>query len=69
LVTVPRAALCAPAGEETRSAEPADAVCEQRVPVGRELVVECELDRCLKPDERDNRERGIVVRGIEIGRA
>jgi tRNA (mo5U34)-methyltransferase len=46
-----------------------DAVCEQRVPEGREVVVECELDRCLKPDERDNRERGIVVRGIEIGRA
>jgi hypothetical protein len=66
---VPGDALCAPAGEDTRSAEASDAVCEQRVPEGRELVVECELDRCLKPDERDNRERGIVVRGGEIGRA
>jgi SAM-dependent methyltransferase len=31
-----------------------------------EQVVECEVDHALEPDERDNRQRGIIVRSAEV---
>lgn len=38
-----------------------------RIPLTeRETLVDFELDRALAPDEQDNRERGIIVRGVEI---
>jgi tRNA (mo5U34)-methyltransferase len=41
--------------------------CAQMVPAGDEVLLEFELDRALMPDARDGRERGIVVRAIELG--
>lgn len=47
--------------------EAGDFECAQRVPDGKEVTVEFELNRALPPDDRDGRERGIVVRGVEVG--
>jgi hypothetical protein len=33
----------------------------------KEMLVECEVDRVLKPDAVDGRERGIIVRDVEVG--
>ena len=35
------------------------------IPAGA-MLVEFELDSALPPDLRDNRERGIIVRGVEV---
>jgi hypothetical protein len=31
------------------------------------VLVAFELDRALRPDAADGRERGIIVRGVELG--
>ena len=48
-------------------ASPGDFECAQLVPAGAEVLVEFELDRALCPDATDGRERGIIVRAIELG--
>jgi tRNA (mo5U34)-methyltransferase len=44
-----------------------DFECAQHVPPGDEVLVEFELDRALWPDAMDGRERGVIVRGVEVG--
>ena len=39
----------------------------QAAPAGAEVVVEFEVDRAVGPSAEDGRERGIVVRGVEVG--
>ena len=39
----------------------------QMAPEGAEVVVEFDVDRAMAPSDDDGRERGIVVRGVEIG--
>ncbi len=46
---------------------PGDYECAQHIPEGPEVLVEFEVDRALLPDAKDGRERGILVRDIEIG--
>jgi len=41
--------------------------CAQMAPAGEGVLVEFTVDRVLAPDENDGRERGLVVRGVEIG--
>jgi hypothetical protein len=41
--------------------------CAQNVPARNEVLLEFELDRAVPPDSSDARERGILVREIEIG--
>jgi tRNA (mo5U34)-methyltransferase len=41
--------------------------CAQNVPARAEVLLEFELDRAVPPDSSDARERGILVREIEIG--
>ena len=44
-----------------------DYECAQAAPEGAEALVEFEVDRAMGPDETDGRERGVVVRGVDIG--
>jgi len=39
----------------------------QMAPEGAEALVEFEVDRAAGPSEEDGRERGLVVRGVELG--
>lgn len=41
--------------------------CAQMVPAGEEVLVEFELDRALMGDETDGRERGVIVRAVDVG--
>lgn len=44
-----------------------DYECRIQLPrSAQETVVELELDHALEPDAQDNRERGIIVRGVEV---
>jgi len=44
-----------------------DYECAQMAPQGMEALVEFEVDRAAGPSAEDGRERGIVVRGVELG--
>jgi hypothetical protein len=46
---------------------PGNYECAQMTPAGEEVLVEFSLDRALPADAQDDRERGIVVRAIEVG--
>uniref|UniRef100_Q01Y78 Methyltransferase type 12 n=1 Tax=Solibacter usitatus (strain Ellin6076) TaxID=234267 RepID=Q01Y78_SOLUE len=46
---------------------PGDYECAQHIPPGPEVLLEFELGHALPPDAKDGRERGILVRDIEIG--
>jgi len=44
-----------------------DYECAQVAPEGAEVLVEFEVDRAAGPSVEDGRERGLVVRGVELG--
>jgi len=44
-----------------------DTECAQMLPAGESLLVEFELDHALEADATDGRERGIIVRAIDLG--
>jgi hypothetical protein len=44
-----------------------DYECAQVAPGGAEALVEFEVDRAAGPSAEDGRERGVVVRGVELG--
>jgi hypothetical protein len=44
-----------------------DYECAQVAPQGAEALVDFEVDRTAGPSAEDGRERGIVVRGVELG--
>jgi tRNA (mo5U34)-methyltransferase len=46
---------------------PGNYECAQTIPAGEEVLVEFSLDYALAAEAADQRERGIVVRGIEVG--
>ena len=41
--------------------------CAQMAADGAEALVEFEMDRAMEPDTYDSRERGLMVRGVEVG--
>jgi tRNA (mo5U34)-methyltransferase len=46
---------------------PGEYECAQMVPAGEDVLVEFSLDHVLEAEDTDRRDRGIVVRAIELG--